>query len=217
MLQESQVPYGYMMTNEQLWLAFVDLQAGCMYLSDAISMRFQAGRPTVPTALLWLASQHTAKPQQLPKPEAFGAFYPIQTSLRSFFGQSSPPKQPVWRHVAQPDDAKPGMTYAKPEETADVHPLIGFDPHSRPHGRGASGRAWSAAKVPLSKSAILTPLIQSQSCILKHNSVLSTHSCKAVVFRACWGRAGSSLRMKRRLPTGWLHPWKALPSPAFTL
>ena len=59
MLQESQVPYGYMMTDEQLWLAYVDLQAGCMYLSDAISMRFQPGRPTVPMALLWLASQHT--------------------------------------------------------------------------------------------------------------------------------------------------------------
>ncbi len=26
MLQESQVPYGYMMTDEQLWLAYVDLE-----------------------------------------------------------------------------------------------------------------------------------------------------------------------------------------------
>ncbi len=145
MLQESQVPYGYMMTDEQLWLAYVDLQAGCMYPSDAISMRFQAGRPTVPMVLLWLASQHTVKPQQLPKPEALkpsGPFARLKACLPSFFGQPPTPKQPVWRHVAQPDGLKPGMTYAKAEETSLSHPLLEFDPHSKPHGRGASGTIW---------------------------------------------------------------------------
>lgn len=145
MLQESQVPYGYMLTDEQLWLAYVELQEGCMYLSDAISMRFQAGRPTVPMALLWLASQHTVKPKQLPRSGALppsGPFTRLKAFLPSLFGQSRPPKQPVWRHVAQPDDPKTGMTYAKPEETSHSYPLLEFDPHSKPIGRGASGTIW---------------------------------------------------------------------------
>ncbi len=130
--------------REQLWLACVDLQAGCMYLSDAISMKFQAGRPTVPMALLWLATQHTVQ-QQLPKSGALppsGPFIRFKALLPSFFGQPAPPKQPVWRHVAQPDDAKPGMTYAKAEQTATSHPWLEFDPHNKPHGRGASGTVW---------------------------------------------------------------------------
>ena len=120
------------MTDEQLWLAYVELQTGCMYLSDAISMRFQPGRPTVPMALLWLASQHTVKPKHLPRSGA----------LPSSFGQSRPPNQPVWRHVAQPDDPKPGMTDAEPEETSLPYPSLEFDPHSKPVGRGGSGTIW---------------------------------------------------------------------------
>jgi len=209
-LQESQVPYGYLMTDEQLWLAYVELQTGCMYLSDAISMRFKAGCPTVPMALLWLASQHTVKPKQLPTSGA----------LLCMSGQSRPPKQPGWRHVAPPDDPKPGMTDAEPEETSHsthplsliltVSPLVVEAPVQ-------SFRAWSVAKVLLSKSAILTPQMQSQSCTQTHNFIQSTQSCKAFVFHACWGRAGSNLTTKRRLPTGWPHPWKALPCPGLSI
>lgn len=93
--QESQVPYGYMMTDEQLWLAYVGLQEDCLYLSDAISMSFQAGRPTVPMALLCLASQDTVKPKPLPKPGALppsGPFTHLKAFLPSLFGQSRPPK-----------------------------------------------------------------------------------------------------------------------------
>ncbi|KAL0017719.1 hypothetical protein WJX77_002923, partial [Trebouxia sp. C0004] len=152
-MQESQIPYGYMMTDEQLWLAYVELQEGCMYLSDAIPMRFQAGRPTVPMALLWLASQHTIKLKQLPRSGALppsGPFTQFRAFLPSLFGRSWAPKDgaqdrlmiPVLRQVAQPDDPKPGMIYAKPEQTSHSYPLLEFDPHSKPIGRGTSGTMW---------------------------------------------------------------------------
>ncbi|DBB06336.1 TPA: hypothetical protein ACH3X1_011905 [Trebouxia sp. C0004] len=142
-----------MMTDEQLWLAYVELQEGCMYLSDAIPMRFQAGRPTVPMALLWLASQHTIKLKQLPRSGALppsGPFTQFRAFLPSLFGRSWAPKDgaqdrlmiPVLRQVAQPDDPKPGMIYAKPEQTSHSYPLLEFDPHSKPIGRGTSGTMW---------------------------------------------------------------------------
>ena len=216
-LQESQIPYGYMMIDEQLWLAYVELQPGCMYLSDAISMRLQAGRPTVPMALLWLASQHTVKQKQLPRSGAlppFGPFTRLKAFLPSLFGQSRPPKQPVWRHVA-----RPGRTYATPKETSHSYPLE-FDPHSKPIGRGACSTVWqglvygqrAAVKVshPNSLDAITELHTEAQF-------IQSTQSCKAAVLHACWGRAGLNLMMKRSLPTGWRHLWKALPSPTFSL
>lgn len=126
MLQEPQVPHGYLTTDEQLGLAYAELQEGCMYLRDAISMRLQAGRSTGTMALLWLAGQHTVKPKRI---SGSGAL---------------PPKQPVWRHVAQPADLNPGMTYAKPAETSHSYPLLEFDSRSKPIGRGASGTIWQS-------------------------------------------------------------------------
>ena len=113
-----------------------------MYLSDAIPMRFRAGLPTAPMSLLWLASQHTIDPKQQPRsgaPPPSGPFTQLKAPLPSVFWQPEPPKQPVWRHVAQRDDSKSGKAFAQPSRS---YPLLEFDPHSKPGGRGASGTVW---------------------------------------------------------------------------
>ena len=145
MLQEAQVPYGYIMTDEQLWLAYIERPSPkeecAMYVSNAISMRYSPRRPTVPMALLWLASQHTVDPQKQPKsggpppPGPIAWLKALSLSVVARLGQS---EQPAWRHVPPPELNPRVSLGAAPQSCASLE----FDPYSKPIGRGATGTVW---------------------------------------------------------------------------
>ncbi|KAL3162034.1 hypothetical protein ABBQ38_009105 [Trebouxia sp. C0009 RCD-2024] len=133
------------MTDEQLWLAYIQRPSPkeecAMYISNAISMKYLPGRPTVPMALLWLASQHKVDPQKQPKsegPQPPGPIAWVKTLSLSVVQQLWQPKQPAWQHVPPPD-LKPGVTH---DAAAQSCPALEFEPYSKPIGRGVTGTVW---------------------------------------------------------------------------
>ena len=145
MLQTAQVPYGYIMTDEQLWLAYIERPSQkeecAMYIGNAITMKYMPEHPTAPMALLWLATQHMVDPKNQPKsggPPPPGSIAWLKALSWSVVQRLWQPEQPAWRHVPAPELE----SEVTPDVATQSWPALKFDPYSKPMGQGVTGTVW---------------------------------------------------------------------------